>query len=133
MRRHRPHWFDELAALQLNGGRFRRARWNPGARTLEVLARVEERDGWMELLLRYRNVERLEPALPALVAMIEDVSVELTGQQLSAAAGCWQHRLETRSAGTLQIRFGDLFLARTPVAGPADPLDAGPRFEVLSC
>jgi hypothetical protein len=31
------------------------------------------------------------------------------------------------------VRFDDLHLGREPVGGPAEPLDGGYRFEVLSC
>jgi hypothetical protein len=132
MRRHRPDWAAELGAMRLSGARFRKARWNPGGRTLELVLRVPEADGWAELLVRYRGVERLEPAVPALARIVEDVAVVLSGHALSAAAGCWQHRLES-DAGVVLVRFGDLELGREPVAGPSDPFDGGHRFEVLSC
>lgn len=132
MRRHRPDWYHELAGMPLRGGRFRKARWNPGGRELELVLRVPEPDGWAELLLRYRNVSLLEPAVPVLARLVEDVRVMLVAQELGAASGCWQHRLAT-DAGVVVVRFDDLYLGRQPVGGPEEPLDGGYRFEVLSC
>lgn len=133
MKRHSPDWAAELAEITVPGGRIRKARWNPGGRTLELVLRVPEADGWSEVLLRYRNVERLEPPLPALARLVEDPAGELAGQALVSAAGCWQHRVELRTGPALTVRFADLFLSRSPVAGPEELVESGHRFEVLSC
>jgi hypothetical protein len=133
MKRHSPDWVAELAEITVAGGRIRKARWNPGGQTLELVLRVPAADGWSEVLLRYRNVERLEPPLPQLARLVEDPAGELVGQALVSAAGCWQHRVELRTGPALTVRFADLFLSHSPVVGPQERVESGHRFEVLSC
>lgn len=118
--------------MELNGARIRKARWNPGGRTLELLLRAASEQGDTDLLIRYRNVTRLEPALPQLAALVEDVALRVTEASLAQVGGNWVHRVRLGDAGELVITTGVVEQTETVAPGP-DYADAGYRFELLSC
>lgn len=119
---------------ELAGARIRKARWNPGGRTLELLLRAggTGAEGESDLLFRYRNVSLLEPALPALAALVEDASLVVQRSELNGAVGAWRQRLEFAPAGEILIECAAVEEREAPVPGQ-DYLEAGFRFEVLSC
>lgn len=149
---------------ELAGAQIRKARWNPGGRTLELLLRIggAGADGGVDVLLRYRNVNVLEPALPALAALIEDPSLVVRRSTLQGEAGAWRHRLElypgeappaygaapgevlvenaaagevlveNAAAGEVLVECAAVEAHESGVAGP-DYLPGAPRFQILSC
>lgn len=114
-------------AEQLEGGRVVKGRWNPGGRSLELVVAPAVEDG-PDLLLRYRGVQLLEPALPQLAALIEDTSLTIVRARLSPRA----HDLSFSSGAVLHVAFGAVEITATVHQTPGYT-DPEPRFLVLSC
>ena len=122
-----------LAALQLAGARIRQARWNPGAHVFELLLRREDAErGAVDTLLRYRGVQLLEPALPELAAVVEDVARSVAESRVSGAGGRAEHRVVLAPEGSIVIRFGAVEITET-LAPSGEYGETGFRFQVLSC
>jgi hypothetical protein len=101
---------------------------------LELLLRADDpRRGPLHLLLRYRGVRSLEPALPQLAALVEDVSLDVRASELLDARGTErEHRIQLGPAGSIVVGFAALEVSESLAFG-GDYADGGPRFQVLSC
>ena len=113
----------------LHGAHIRRARWNPGGRTFELLVRSPADE--VGVLFRYRNVERLEPPLPRLAALVEDPSLVIHQILRREGPAGQEHRLRI-GGEEIEIVCGAIERTISPVPGQ-DYLEAGPRFDILSC
>jgi hypothetical protein len=120
---------QQLERATLAGATIRQARWNPGARVFELLLH-EQTTG--DLLLRYRGVQLLEPDLPTLAALCEDVSLSVSASSVGRHGNLPEHRVALGDRGVLMVRFGALELHEGAGGGPHYG-DVGPRFQVLSC
>jgi len=122
-----------LVELPLTGARIRQARWNPGGHTFELLLRCQDPErGPLDLLLRYRGVRSLEPALPALATLVEDVDLAVQASAAKSIDGLPEHRLALTPAGEIVVRFTALESSETLGTG-GDYGDHGFRFQILSC
>jgi len=123
----------QARALPLAGAAIKQARWNPGGHTFELLLRCQDpRRGPLDLLLRYRGVRSLEPALPALAALVEDASLTLAASVFGAADGAPSHCIQLAPAGGLKVAFAALEWSEQLGTG-ADYGAPGYRFQILSC
>jgi hypothetical protein len=121
-----------LVEAPILGGRIEQARWNPGGHVLEL--RLRYRDvgrGEVDMLLRYRGVEALEPPLPELAALVEDVSLRVSASRVHPLAPAAVHHLQLGSTGAIVVRFRALELSETLAAAVYG--EAPLRFQVLSC
>lgn len=117
--------------MSLRDARIRKARWNPGGRTFELLVRVPADD--VDVLFRYWNVVRLEPALPRLAALVEDTSRVIAFASLEeSASGGSTHRLRLAPDGEIEIACARMETTVSPIPGQ-DYFDSAPRFDILSC
>lgn len=114
----------------MSGGRIRKARWNPAGRTFELLVRVAADE--VDVLFRYWQVERLEPALPRLAALVEDTSLVIADAVLEDSAAGQIHRVRLNPGGEIEIACARVETTVSPIPGQ-DYLDSGPRFDILSC
>jgi len=123
----------DLEHLGLGGARIRQARWNPGGHVLELLLRLAGTEsGEVELLLRYRGVQRLEPSLPELAALVEDVTQAVVASRVDVLGGALEHRLELSGGRAITVGFAALEHSETLGSRNAYG-EPGPRFQVLSC
>ena len=77
-------------------------------------------------------MERLEPPLPRLAALVEDPSLVIDSAVLEEYAARARHVLRLTPGDEIEIVCTRVETTMSPVPGQ-DYFDAGPRFDILSC